>query len=587
MVVVLSGVLMGCRDAKKQAVVELQRRGLAPTAEALAEAVRTDNGDLLRYFADAEVRAGVPKEGVDSILQVAGGKRDWAMVERLLTFSGPEVVNHRGAGGKVILEQAVLADETVLAGRLLEAGARPELAASGADVLVRQAGKSADLMDRLCLALPPGHEALDAALLRAVAAGQGERVQMLLDRKADPDAVSQEGNGSALGLACAAGSRDLAARLIKAGAHAGRSPTALSHAVARKDIELVRLLLDAGADVRPAQGDAGAAGAAGEEPAPVAEALAGGQMEVVRLMLERGADPNLCLEHAFVTGDGALMDLLLERGLKLDLPGADGNPPLVRAAIEGKEGLIVKFLEKGASLEQTGALAQTAYHMAVIHRKEKAVEALLAAGAKPDSPFRKPAPEELLALFGSDYFVKWFKRDEGLTPLMLAASRGDVPQLRLLLKAGAKRGAQTKGWHRYPIVFACDTVNLGAAQILLGRNPDEETVRRHAVVSLSKQRVTLFQNDQPVRSARVSTGKKSTPTPPGKYVITDKQEDWVSSIYKVPMPFFMRLSCKEIGLHAGVVPGYPASHGCIRMPKGDVMAFFKTLKIGDPVTIEP
>ena len=66
-----------------------------------------------------------------------------------------------------------------------------------------------------------------------------------------------------------------------------------------------------------------------------------------------------------------------------------------------------------------------------------------------------------------------------------------------------------------------------------------------------------------------------------------KQADWVSSIYKVSMPFFMRLSCNEIGLHAGMVPGYPASHCCIRIPKGDVQAFFKLLKIGDPVTIEP
>jgi lipoprotein-anchoring transpeptidase ErfK/SrfK len=107
------------------------------------------------------------------------------------------------------------------------------------------------------------------------------------------------------------------------------------------------------------------------------------------------------------------------------------------------------------------------------------------------------------------------------------------------------------------------------------------------VVPLSRQRVTLFRNGQPVRSARVSTGKKSTPTPAGKYIKTDTQADWVSSLYKVSMPFFMRLSCKEIGLHAGMVPWYAASHCCIRMPKGDVQASFKLLKIGDPETIEP
>ena len=42
-----------------------------------------------------------------------------------------------------------------------------------------------------------------------------------------------------------------------------------------------------------------------------------------------------------------------------------------------------------------------------------------------------------------------------------------------------------------------------------------------------------------------------------------------------------------IGMHTGYLPGYAASHGCIRMPRGEVQAFFKMLKIGDPVTIEP
>mgnify|MGYP006339678889 CR=1 FL=1 len=123
------------------------------------------------------------------------------------------------------------------------------------------------------------------------------------------------------------------------------------------------------------------------------------------------------------------------------------------------------------------------------------------------------------------------------------------------------------------------------AQILLGRNPDEEKDKRHAVISLSRQRITLFKNDKPVRSSRVSTGKRSTPTPTGKYVITDKQAHWVSSIYHVAMPFFMRLDCKEIGMHAGVLPGYPASHGCIRMPGYMAQTFFNNVSVGTPVQI--
>lgn len=580
-ILLLSLALGGCRDSQEQAVKELERRGLQATPVALQEAVKINNSGVLDFFGTAGVKAMAPAPGEPSVLHLAAERKDWPMVGRLLKFCNEELLNHAGPGNRVMLEQAILADEFPLALTLVKSGALPEKAAAGADVLLRRANRDPDLMDQLIQALPPGHEALGPALLRAVASGEKARVDQLLERKAPAGAVSAEGHGTALELACAAGQGEIAARLIQAGAKLEDSPEALAHAVERKDVPMARLLLKAGA--KPDQ-----VAKSGPEPAtPLQMALASSQKDMVALMLEHGADRGICQDHAFAAGDTVLLDLLLEQGLAFDRPGPEGNPPLVRAAMEGHAALVRKLLEKGAPLDQTGALGQTAYHMAVVHNKTDAVEALLAAGMKADAPFLKPAPEALLPLFGSDYFVKWYKRDEGLTPLMLAASRGDTALMRLLLKAGAKRGTTTKSWHRFPINFACDTVNVPAAQILLGRNPEEEKVKRHAVVSLSKQRVTLFQDDKPVRSARVSTGKKSTPTPPGKYVITDKQVDWVSSIYNVPMPFFMRLSCKEIGLHAGVVPGYPASHGCIRMPRGEVQAFFKILKIGDPVTIEP
>jgi lipoprotein-anchoring transpeptidase ErfK/SrfK len=51
------------------------------------------------------------------------------------------------------------------------------------------------------------------------------------------------------------------------------------------------------------------------------------------------------------------------------------------------------------------------------------------------------------------------------------------------------------------------------------------------------------------------------------------------------MPFFMRLNCREFGMHAGVVPNYPASHGCIRMPGEKVRELFKQVEVGTLVTI--
>ena len=577
---VLLGIgLAGCRNDREQALKELERRGVAPVPASVVEAVKSQNAGLLDFLQRAGIKAAVPAAGEPSILHLATERKDWAQAARLLVFCSPEVVNHAGPGGQGALEQAVREDQFALARGLLGGGALPALASVGADALVLQAKADPDLMDRLLAALPPGHEALGSALVRLAAAGDAPRVERLIEQKASVSLVSKD--GSALDLACAGGHAGIARDLIKAGASPAASPAALGHAVARKDLPLAGILLEAGA--KP-----GAPLHSGPEAKTgLTAALASGETAMVKLLLAHGADRGICQDHAFSQGDAALLDLLLEQGLQFDRPGADGNPPLVRAAIEGQVVLINKLLAKGAPLDQPGALAQSAYHMAIIHKKSEAVAALLAAGAPPDAPFTKPAPAELLPLFGSDYFVKFFKKDNGLTPLMLAASRGDTAQLRQLLNAGAKRGTQTKDWHRYPVVFACDTANIAAAQILLGRKPEEETVKRRAVISLSRQRVTLYQNDKAVRSSRVSTGKRSTPTPPGKYVITDKQVNWISSIYNVPMPFFMRLSCKEIGMHAGVLPGYPASHGCIRMPKGDVQAFFRLLKIGDPVTIEP
>jgi lipoprotein-anchoring transpeptidase ErfK/SrfK len=74
-------------------------------------------------------------------------------------------------------------------------------------------------------------------------------------------------------------------------------------------------------------------------------------------------------------------------------------------------------------------------------------------------------------------------------------------------------------------------------------------------------------------------------TPTGKFVITDKHRSRVSSIYDVEMPYFMRLSCSAVGMHAGSLPGYPASHGCIRMPAEAAREMFKIVEVGTLVSI--
>ena len=105
------------------------------------------------------------------------------------------------------------------------------------------------------------------------------------------------------------------------------------------------------------------------------------------------------------------------------------------------------------------------------------------------------------------------------------------------------------------------------------------------MVVLSDQRVTFFRGDDVLMTSKVSTGRKGYDTPTGDYLITSKHRDWTSTIYKAPMPYLLRLNASAIGLHQGTVPGYPASHGCIRLPASKAAAFFRTARVGDRVLI--
>ena len=69
-------------------------------------------------------------------------------------------------------------------------------------------------------------------------------------------------------------------------------------------------------------------------------------------------------------------------------------------------------------------------------------------------------------------------------------------------------------------------------------------------------------------------------------MITNKERNHRSTIYKVDMPYFMRLSCLDFGMHAGYVPNYPASHGCIRLPSDAARRFFSEIPIGTLVTVQ-
>jgi lipoprotein-anchoring transpeptidase ErfK/SrfK len=88
------------------------------------------------------------------------------------------------------------------------------------------------------------------------------------------------------------------------------------------------------------------------------------------------------------------------------------------------------------------------------------------------------------------------------------------------------------------------------------------------VISLPSQRAFVFKDGETWASTRVSTGKPGKRTPVGTFTILEKRLMHRSTRYDdAPMPYMQRITWGGVALHAGRVPGYPASHGCIRLPR--------------------
>lgn len=99
------------------------------------------------------------------------------------------------------------------------------------------------------------------------------------------------------------------------------------------------------------------------------------------------------------------------------------------------------------------------------------------------------------------------------------------------------------------------------------------------VVSKASQRMHVFKDGEHWGSSPVSTGKRGHSTPAGVFPILQKRVFHRSNLYSnAPMPYMQRLTWRGIAIHAGYVPGYPASHGCIRLPRSFAKALFDLTK---------
>lgn len=133
-----------------------------------------------------------------------------------------------------------------------------------------------------------------------------------------------------------------------------------------------------------------------------------------------------------------------------------------------------------------------------------------------------------------------------------------------------------------------------AAHARNGRDAKREEIvqSRHAgppvmaIVSLSRQRVTVYDADGWIMRAPVSSGQSGHETPAGIYSILQRKAEHYSNLYDdAAMPFMQRLTWSGIALHAGALPGYPASHGCVRMPHDFAERLFGVTRLGMRVIV--
>lgn len=150
------------------------------------------------------------------------------------------------------------------------------------------------------------------------------------------------------------------------------------------------------------------------------------------------------------------------------------------------------------------------------------------------------------------------------------------------------------------------------AAILQQVTPDNA----HVIVSITKQRAYLMVGEEIAIDSPISSGKRGHTTPSGSFSVLEKDKDHHSSLYGdykdtsgrtvrggvsaridsapsgthfvgASMKWFMRLTGEGVGMHVGILPGYPASHGCVRMPEPAAAAFYAHVKVGTPVRVDP
>jgi ankyrin repeat protein len=470
---------------------------------------------------------------------------------------------------------------------LIELGADPGATNADGETTVEVAFRQGwlDVVPQLAAAgADPNAAGADGLTLldRAISQGDPTRISLLLKIGADPNHRHASGR-KATPLERAFDAPD--PRLFRAFLDRGVKPPGdnwnawLWKAFVRRDHEAARLLLAHGAKARTRD----------KQGLLLVEAAAcRGDGSFVKMLTDYGSPGGHALYLASARGDADMVCLLISCGLPVNAPHIPSFDTPLGVAIRNKHDRVASLLiRNGAEVNLRLPEGQSPLHLAIATGCHCTVKDLLEAGADPNAPLNLPVSPEFLKSVRSGVMRWVLKNDRNVTPLMIAADSGVIPAARHLIKYGGKMQVRTRTTKLWPINFASRRNDVKMMRLFLGRDPLRE--ERRIEIRLSEQRARIYDAEgKEIFTTKVSTGKKGFATPTGEFVITNKYRDWKSTLYDdASMPYFQRLSCGDFGLHQGNVPGYPASHGCIRVPAGNAAKLYTMTQPGDRVMIMP
>jgi len=224
--------------------------------------------------------------------------------------------------------------------------------------------------------------------------------------------------------------------------------------------------------------------------------------------------------------------------------------------------------------------------------------------------FHEKSGLEIDSVYLNSVCVRWYFQRMNYLSRRLQGSR--VTVLGILLVASSAAWGQVRhaqmtapqqliGKQAQPVIYKA---------VLAQTTPDNATV----LVSLSRQRAYLYGGNQLALDTPISSGKKAGFTPTGDFTILEKDPNHRSNIYGnfvdsrgrivrggvsaridsapsgthfegAPMFYFMRLTSEGVGMHIGILPGYPASHGCIRLPAEIAPQIYQHVRLGTLVRV--